>query len=58
VSVSTSPAGRQPLSFPVYLWHSVKPHLGDYHRLAFSAILNLLWEGPARAESWALGIDQ
>jgi hypothetical protein len=44
--------------FPGYLWHSVTPHLGDYHRLAFSANFHLRWESPARAENWALAIDQ
>jgi hypothetical protein len=45
--------------FPGYLWHSVTPHLGDYHRLAFSANFNLRWENSsARAETWTLSVDQ
>jgi hypothetical protein len=44
--------------FPGYLWHSVTPHQGDYHRLAFSANFHLRWASPsARAESWSLSVD-
>jgi hypothetical protein len=43
--------------FPGYLWHSVTPHQGEYHRLAFSANFHLRWESPSRAESWVLPVD-
>lgn len=41
------------LIFPAYVWHSVTPHRGDFHRLAFSLNVTLRW--PAGAEerhSW------
>lgn len=31
------------LIFPAYLWHSVTPHRGDFHRLAFSMNFTLHW---------------
>lgn len=31
------------LIFPAYLWHSVTPHRGDFHRLAFSMNFTLRW---------------
>jgi hypothetical protein len=36
------------LIFPAYVWHSVTPHRGDFHRLAFSMNFTLRW--PAGAE--------
>lgn len=36
------------LIFPAYVWHSVTPHRGDFHRLAFSMNFTLRWPaGPA-----------
>jgi hypothetical protein len=36
------------LIFPAYLWHSVTPHRGEFHRLAFSMNFTLRWPaGPA-----------
>lgn len=36
------------LIFPAYVWHSVTPHCGDFHRLAFSMNFTLRWPaGPA-----------
>ncbi len=35
------------LLFPGYLWHSVTPHLGEFHRLAFSVNFRLRWDEPA-----------
>jgi hypothetical protein len=31
------------LIFPAYVWHSVTPHRGDFHRLAFSMNFKLRW---------------
>lgn len=31
------------LIFPAYVWHSVTPHRGDFHRLAFSMNFTLRW---------------
>ncbi len=35
------------LIFPAYLWHSVTPHRGDFHRLAFSMNFTLRWPAGA-----------
>lgn len=36
------------LIFPAYVWHSVTPHQGDFHRLAFAMNFTLRWPaGPA-----------
>jgi hypothetical protein len=42
------------LIFPAYLWHSVTPHLGEYHRLSFSMNFTLRWPGASVAERHAL----
>lgn len=35
------------LIFPAYVWHSVTPHRGEFHRLAFSMNFTLRWpSGP------------
>lgn len=40
------------LIFPAYVWHSVTPHRGDFHRLAFSMNFTLRWPtGPAEHHS-------
>ena len=40
------------LIFPAYVWHSVTPHRGDFHRLAFSMNFTLRWPaGPAEQHS-------
>jgi hypothetical protein len=40
------------LIFPAYVWHSVSPHRGDFHRLAFSMNFTLRWPaGPAEQHS-------
>jgi hypothetical protein len=31
------------LIFPAFVWHSVTPHRGDFHRLAFSMNFTLRW---------------
>ena len=31
------------LIFPAYVWHSVTPHRGEFHRLAFSMNFTLRW---------------
>ena len=31
------------LIFPAYVWHSVTPHRGDFHRVAFSMNFTLRW---------------
>lgn len=31
------------LIFPAYVWHSVTPHRGEFHRLAFSMNFKLRW---------------
>ena len=31
------------LIFPAYVWHSVTPHRGEFHRLAFSMNITLRW---------------
>jgi hypothetical protein len=46
------------LLFPGYLWHSVTPHLGEYHRLAISANFCLRWAGASNAQTWPLPIDK
>lgn len=38
------------LIFPGYLWHSVTPHLGEFHRLSFSMNFTLRWSGGPVAE--------
>lgn len=35
------------LIFPAYVWHSVTPHQGDFHRLAFSMNFTLRWPAGA-----------
>jgi hypothetical protein len=40
------------LLFPGYLWHSVTPHLGDFHRLALSANFTLRWPDGSHAQTW------
>ncbi|MFO1021973.1 MAG: putative 2OG-Fe(II) oxygenase [Planctomycetales bacterium] len=35
------------LIFPAYVWHSVTPHRGDFHRLAFSMNFKLRWPADA-----------
>ena len=44
------------LVFPGYLWHSVTPHLGDFHRLAISGNFHIRWDSASRAESWPVKI--
>lgn len=40
------------LIFPAYVWHSVTPHHGDFHRLAFSMNFTLRWPaGPEEQHS-------
>ena len=40
------------LIFPAYVWHSVTPHRGEFHRLAFSMNITLRWpSGPAEQHS-------
>lgn len=36
------------LIFPAYVWHSVTPHRGDFHRLSFAMNFTLRW--PAGSE--------
>lgn len=38
------------LIFPAYVWHSVSPHQGDFHRLAFSMNFTLRW--PTRSTEY------
>jgi hypothetical protein len=45
------------LIFPGYLWHSVTPHLGDFHRLALSANFSLRWPGAGAAETWPVRLE-
>jgi hypothetical protein len=33
------------LIFPAYIWHSVTPHRGDFHRVAWSMNFTLRWPG-------------
>lgn len=41
------------LIFPAYVWHSVTPHRGDFHRLAFSMNVKLRWPADAaERHSW------
>jgi hypothetical protein len=40
--------------FPGYVWHSVTPHLGDFHRLALSVNFRLRWEETAPAQRISL----
>ena len=41
------------LIFPAYVWHSVTPHRGDFHRLAFSMNVRLRWPADAaERHSW------
>lgn len=41
------------LIFPAYVWHSVTPHRGDFHRLSFAMNFTLRWPaGPAVQHSW------
>lgn len=36
------------LIFPAYIWHSVTPHRGEFHRLSFAMNFTLRWpSGPA-----------
>jgi hypothetical protein len=40
------------LIFPAYVWHSVTPHRGDFHRIAFSMNFTLQWPAsPAQRHS-------
>lgn len=40
------------LIFPAYVWHSVTPHRGEFHRLAFSMNFTLRWPtGPEEQHS-------
>lgn len=40
------------LIFPAYVWHSVTPHQGEFHRLAFSMNFTLRWPaGPEEQHS-------
>lgn len=40
------------LIFPAYVWHSVTPHRGEFHRLAFSMNFTLRWpDGAAELHS-------
>ncbi len=41
------------LIFPAYVWHSVTPHRGDFHRLAFSMNFTLRWPSDS-AQYYAL----
>ncbi len=41
------------LIFPAYVWHSVTPHRGDFHRLSFAMNFTLRWPADA-AESYPL----
>ena len=41
------------LIFPAYVWHSVTPHRGEFHRLAFSMNFTLRWP-PGSAEQHSL----
>lgn len=38
------------LIFPAYVWHSVTPHRGDFHRLAFSMNFTLRWPAGSAEE--------
>ena len=38
------------LIFPGYLWHSVTPHQGEFHRLSFSMNFTMRWPGASNAE--------
>ncbi|MBL8814359.1 MAG: hypothetical protein JNM43_29595 [Planctomycetaceae bacterium] len=38
------------LIFPAYVWHSVTPHRGDFHRIAYSMNFTLRW--PAGPEEF------
>lgn len=41
------------LIFPAYIWHSVTPHRGEFHRLAFSMNFTLRWPaGSVERHSW------
>ncbi|MBS0264446.1 MAG: hypothetical protein JSS02_21095 [Planctomycetes bacterium] len=40
------------LIFPAFVWHSVTPHRGDFHRLSFAMNFTLRWPpGPAERHS-------
>lgn len=42
------------LVFPAFVWHSVTPHLGGFHRLAFSMNVTLRWpQSVAEYYPWA-----
>ena len=43
--IRVSPRPGLMLIFPAYVWHSVTPHQGDFHRLAFSMNFTLCWPG-------------
>jgi hypothetical protein len=45
------------LLFPGYLWHSVTPHLGEFHRLAISANFRLRWPEASRAQTWPVRVE-
>jgi len=41
------------LIFPAYVWHSVTPHRGEFHRLSFAMNFTLRWPaGTAEQHSW------
>jgi hypothetical protein len=40
------------LIFPAYVWHSVTPHRGEFHRLSFAMNFTLRWPaGPTEHHS-------
>ncbi len=41
--VRVSPRPGLMLIFPAYVWHSVTPHRGDFHRLSFAMNFTLRW---------------
>ncbi|WP_437187454.1 putative 2OG-Fe(II) oxygenase [Planctomicrobium sp. SH668] len=41
--VKVTPRPGFMLIFPAYVWHSVTPHRGDFHRLAFSMNFTMRW---------------
>lgn len=48
--VKVFPRPGMMIIFPAYVWHSVTPHQGDFHRLAFAMNFTLRWPaGPAEA---------
>lgn len=43
-SVKVFPRPGLMLIFPAYVWHSVTPHRGDFHRLSFAMNFTLRWQ--------------